>query len=337
MRSMLLLLISLFVIQVEAAPRLVNFLVSNQNPQAGETFSVVVGSNNRNGIAGGQFTIQYPTPLLTLDGEPTLNSELNGFSLAYNSQEPGTLHISFAHASNLTNVDSGAFFSFPLRVHELGIGQAQINLGEIQLFDEQGSELTNTSGTLNIEINNPPTEIHEPILLRVYDFRYSTLEENGWLHMSGGFTELSPGEPSLDLLPENRLESSLDRKGLKIEADRDQIVFLYADPPIENATGAIMMKLIFQAESGNAAVWLAGLKGNLEENSNLDGSLHVSHQANTRNHAENEKRLHTLYSPEEDEIWTPVIQLLGKENDSVIWIDRLELWQLDSEFFTPSQ
>jgi len=171
--------------------------------------------------------------------------------------------------------------------------------------------------------------VPSPIFL-TYEFDKPTLAENGWGEVPGGFTGAPGGGISPIGFFSNPIPSSADQKGLAITVKTGEVAFAYAKIPIQCGNRPVLLRLTARADGPDAAIALAALKGNLENNA-ADGSIATHIPATAAAFVEQERTLVLLYEPDAEGIVTPVIQVAStsQEKSVTALIDRLEVMVLD--------
>lgn len=162
----------------------------------------------------------------------------------------------------------------------------------------------------------------------VYEFDRTTVEENGWSVIPGGFTNAPAGTIDPAALPETLFASSQDQQGLAIETQPGQVAFLYATKPIDTGGKPMLLRLTLRADSPGAVMTLAALKGGMAQ---TDGSISFTTHNSTASFIDRESVMTLLYEADTRLPVTPVIQLAGGASESAtVWVDRLEILILEN-------
>ncbi len=160
-----------------------------------------------------------------------------------------------------------------------------------------------------------------------------------WLEIPGGFEGANPG--SIDLVDfgnnYNILPSSLDRKGLAVSMDKDELALIFSALPIPVENEPVLMRMKVQASSSNVSNWLIGLKGNVATGENVDGSKGYNYLSQSYDYSNSEKTIILLYEPDSGTLITPGIQATNKSGNgqAILYIDRMEIYKLKSGLYYP--
>ncbi len=160
-----------------------------------------------------------------------------------------------------------------------------------------------------------------------------------WLEIPGGFEGANPG--SIDLVDfgnnYNILPSSLDRKGLAVSMDKDELALIFSALPISVENEPVLMRMKVQASSSNVSNWLIGLKGNVATGENVDGSKGYNYLSQSYDYSNSEKTIILLYEPDSGTLITPGIQTTNKSGNgqAILYIDRMEIYKLKSGLYYP--
>ncbi len=166
-----------------------------------------------------------------------------------------------------------------------------------------------------------------------YEFSKPNLQAMKWQEIPGGFTEESPGmvfasDFSHDA---NLLPSSNDRRGLAFSVQSGQVAFTYSKESLPYTGYPYLFKMQVQSDAPDASLWLVGLKGNLNLNEGVDGSLGFRQWANVANCTGKEQTMFLLYEPDSSSWMTPALQVASKSEASqnIIRIDSLQIYSLE--------
>ena len=171
----------------------------------------------------------------------------------------------------------------------------------------------------------------EPPPIVTYEFDKTTLAENGWGEVPGGFLGNPAGTISLVNFSGNQFSSSQDQKGLALTVNPKQVVFIYAVKPINTGGNPVLLRMTVRANASKAAVALVALRGNLSTYSGVDGSIATHIPASAESFVQNEKRLVLVYQPDMGNEITPAIQVAatGNQETVTVWVDKLEVLPSD--------
>ncbi|HOL96702.1 MAG TPA: formylglycine-generating enzyme family protein [bacterium] len=169
--------------------------------------------------------------------------------------------------------------------------------------------------------------------LLTYEFDKPTLAENGWQEPTGGFSGQPAGSAALIDFPPRLMPSSFDQKGLAVTVQPGQVAFLYPLSPVDTVGEPVMLRLTVLANSPNAAVALATLRGNLNDGTGLDGSIATHIPATAASFVDEERRIVLVYEPDSGNLITPVIQVAatGQDENVTVYVDKLDLLKLTGE------
>lgn len=187
---------------------------------------------------------------------------------------------------------------------------------------------------------NGSSSTNSPSTLVQYEFDKSSLVKSGWSEMPGGFDGETPGITTVQGFIGNTFISSNDQVGLAINVRPGEVTFLYANSAVNTNGNPVLMRLKARSMDENGRLFLVGLKGEIATATNLDGSIAYHSPATTKSFVDKEKDMVILYQPDDGELITPVIQVLGGSGGpSTIYIDRMDVYELkageyyDSELF----
>ncbi|HPA46065.1 MAG TPA: hypothetical protein PK395_09900 [bacterium] len=161
------------------------------------------------------------------------------------------------------------------------------------------------------------------------EFHLSTLAENGWAEIPGGFSSATPGSLSLVSFTAGQFTSSQDSKGLAITVDPGEVTFLLTQTAISTNGHHALMRAKIRSSGPSAQVFIGALKGNLFTGQDLDFSLGYSNFVTTTSYVNQEDEILVLFKPDSGELVSPFIQVAGGSAQTTVWIDRLEVFLLE--------
>ncbi len=163
----------------------------------------------------------------------------------------------------------------------------------------------------------------------VYEMGLNTLSENGWSEIPGGFNTAMAGITTIGLLPQNAISSSRDNRGIQIQVQESQVVFLYAQTSLQTGGSPVLVRALVRADAPMCSITLAALKGDLQSMQGVDGSIATYMPMTASGYMEKERFISLLYKPDSGEIFTPVIQVASTGTAPArVWIDRIEVYRL---------
>ncbi|MDX9755843.1 MAG: hypothetical protein RBU29_17905, partial [bacterium] len=165
---------------------------------------------------------------------------------------------------------------------------------------------------------------------RLYEFDQSTLANNGWLEIPGGFTNAVPamyGPLDFQFDP-SMIATSSDQKGLAIYAQSGQITFFYAQQPVQSAY-PVLMRLTARANTPKVQVGLVALKGDVASGL-IDGSIATHILTSSTRLLTQERQILMLYQPDTGDLFTPAFQIAADADAplTTVLIDRMEIFEL---------
>ena len=183
------------------------------------------------------------------------------------------------------------------------------------------------------------TPVSMPAPVAVCEFSQESLAIIPWSVLPGGFGGAAAGSvypmdfTSLaDLIP-----SSLDRQGMAVTVEPNQVALLFSDVPVPAQGGPVLLRMTARSDTPNASLWLVGLKGDLGKEEGFDGSVAYINTSTTASLVGNEGDFVLLYEPDTGTLVTPCIQIAGRGDtgNATVLIDRLEVFQLDPNHSYP--
>ncbi|MEW6236471.1 MAG: hypothetical protein AB1656_13875 [Candidatus Omnitrophota bacterium] len=172
-----------------------------------------------------------------------------------------------------------------------------------------------------------PTSVSAgPQPIAVFEFDKSTLEDNGWKEIPGGFGGASPGIATFLDLSDKQIPSSKDKKGLFSIIRKGEVTFLITLKAIDTGGYPALIRAQAQTNAPSASLFVGALKGALFTNENFDGSLAYTQMTTAAAFVDKEGTLMTLLKPDAGTTISPFIQIAGGEGSANVWIDRLEVF-----------
>ena len=166
--------------------------------------------------------------------------------------------------------------------------------------------------------------------LLVYEFNQNGIAGNGWAEIPGGFTHAAAGSAVTTSIPDLLFPSSKDKQGISVQVQDKQVVFLYAQTPVQTNGVPMLIRALVKANRPEVSITLAALKGNLQSSLGVDGSIATYMPATAKGYLNKERFLTLLYKPDGGNQFTPIIQVAAADHaPSVqVWIDKLEIYEL---------
>lgn len=314
----------------------VQFSLDKNAPEPGEMINISVIASERFGLAGGQFEIHFNTEFLSLADDPQPAEAFQNTTFLSNTTDEGIIKISFAGTETLLQAGEGPLFSFTLQSGSGALGETALIFEDANLFYPLGEPVP--LETVNKSFFIRPFQIEPltaPELIMRYEFTERTLSANGWNELPGGFTNQATGHVSLMEFETDLFETSRDNQGLAFSVRNGEVAMLFAAEPISSASGPFALRMNVRADNGNASIWLVVLKGDLAQDTNVDGSIAMNNPMTSNRFVDKEGRLVLVYEPDEESGITPIIQVAGGQSDGItnVWIDRVEVFQVDPSFY----
>jgi hypothetical protein len=166
-----------------------------------------------------------------------------------------------------------------------------------------------------------------------YELNKTSMEENDWSTIPGGFVENTPTGEIFSYIQLNEcILSSDDHVGIKISVSHGEIVLIHSQEGIQTNGYPVLMRMLLRADNVNASIALTALKGNLNTFKNVDGSIGSIIPSTCKSFLGQEKRLILIFEPDEGDIITPVIQVSsnGSDQEVNIDIDKLEIYLIEN-------
>lgn len=181
-----------------------------------------------------------------------------------------------------------------------------------------------------------PSSGNEPVPVLAYEFNQNTLAANGWADVPGGFTGAPAGTINAQGLPSGSHPNSIDQRGLTISVNPGQVAFAFALSPINTNGNPVLLRAAVRADSADAAVALAGLKGDLAAG-RADGSIGTAIPFKMDRYVNQPGYLVMMYEPDQDETVTPILQVASNaQSGSVnVWIDKLDAFVIQPNATIP--
>lgn len=174
--------------------------------------------------------------------------------------------------------------------------------------------------------------------MTVFEFDKSSLNEDGWAEILGGFQGATPGTTLPYAFYPGLFVSSADQKGLVVAIKSGEVTFLAAREPIQTGNAPVLIRARFRSDGSNAQVVLGALKGSIFTGQNLDGSIACSMYMSAGSFTGRESQITVVYYPDSGEIITPFIQIAGVAGKQVnVWIDRLDIFALAPNAIYPGE
>ncbi len=337
MTKRLLIMALLIIVHFEGqAQTVVEFSFDKSAPEPGEMINISVVASERFGLAGGQFEIHFNTEFLSLADDPQPAEAFQNTTFLSNTTDEGVIKVSFAGTETLFQAGEGPLFSFTLQSGSKALGETVLIFEDANLFYPLGEPVPLEAENKSFFIRPFQIEpLMAPELIMRYEFAERPLSANGWSELPGGFTSQATGEVSLMDFETGLFETSRDDQGLAFAVGSGEVVMLFAGKPISSASGPFALRMNVRADNGNASIWLVALKGDLAQNTNVDGSIAMNNPMTSNRFVDKEGRLVLVYEPDEESVITPIIQVAGGQSDGIahVWIDRLEIFQIDPSFY----
>ena len=168
----------------------------------------------------------------------------------------------------------------------------------------------------------------------VNEFDKSTLQENGWAEIPGGFDGAAAGSISIETALASKIPSSKDGKGLLFTVKPGQVAFAYSQQPVATGGKPLLLRLTMRATSSGASVALAALRGSIANPVLLDGSIGMNFPKSTKTMVDRVYQLVLLYEPDQGNEIDPVIQVASnsKSETVLVYIDKLEIYSIHPDY-----
>ncbi len=178
-----------------------------------------------------------------------------------------------------------------------------------------------------------PTPVVAPVIepYMVYEFDKSTMTENGWAEIPGGFSGAAPGFILANFgFPGGEFPSSKDQRGAAIVAKPGSVTFLLTQAGINTGGRPALIRCSLKFNEPNATIAVGALKGVVMQGLDVDGTIGYSLIMSAASFVDNEGRVTAVFRPDSGEMINPFIQVAGSDgNDVTAWIDRVDVFILE--------
>lgn len=187
-------------------------------------------------------------------------------------------------------------------------------------------------GEVGLEVLGPVHQSVYPIgeLLDVYEFSEEQVSETGWVEIPGGFDGRRGGFVGMREFPDDAFVDSEDGHGIAVRVRDNELTFLYLDDAIQSTGRPIVIRMRYRATDDDALLFLAALRGDLGRNTDLVGSANVNQVNDLSRAVERERTLELVYRQFPGTFITPLIQIVGTGRPTTIFIDKVTIWELES-------
>ena len=218
------------------------------------------------------------------------------------------------------------------------------NPGDAKLVTNAGDANSHPAGQEPTPtLASTPTPIVIPTLpvlggiihaLTINEFDKTSLADNGWAEIPGGFDSAPPGTIAVESALNANIPSSKDGKGLLFTVKPGQVAFAYAKQAVVTNGGPALLRLTVRATSAGASLALAALRGSIADPALLDGSIGMDFPKSTKAMVDREYRLVMLYEPDQGTAINPVIQVASNSKTETVsvYVDKLEVYSIDPDF-----
>ena len=173
----------------------------------------------------------------------------------------------------------------------------------------------------------------------VYEFDKSTMTENGWVEIPGGFGGATPGFILANFgFPSGEFPSSLDQRGAAIVAKPGSVTFLLTQEGINTGGRPALIRCKLKCNEPNASIAVGALKGVVMQGLDVDGTIGYSLITSAASFVDKEGQITAVFRPDSGEMINPFIQVAGSDgNDVTAWIDRVDVFILEPGMAYPGE
>ena len=201
-------------------------------------------------------------------------------------------------------------------------------------FDEDGVSIIEPiyiGAPVLIQVEGP---IHDDVyptgnVLARYGFSGESIDEDGWQHLPGGFAGGSGGDAFITDWPAGAFVNSVDGRGAALTIASGEISVLLGEPVLSSGQ-PILVRVGYQSLGAGPQFFLAALNGNALTGEGLDGSLVLNQVADISHAVEGPRVLNLIYRRPRGTYITPLIQVVGGGDETTVGIDRIVVYELDS-------
>ncbi len=192
------------------------------------------------------------------------------------------------------------------------------------------------SRTIHIIVGESSTTLHPEL---VYEFDQSTLLDDGWAEIPGGFISAPPASQSplqFDFDP-SLITTSTDKKGLAIYAQDSQVSFFYALQAIQTEV-PVLLRMTVRANTPYTQIALVALQGDAAQGT-IDGSIATHILATSSLEMGEERQILLLYEPFSMTTLTPAFQVAAVAGApmTTVLIDRFEIYKIQPDSSVPAE